>query len=109
MYKQLIINVNEHETRVALLEDACQAFGGTWRGKALGTVGKAGCYSFDFVKTITCGEGGAVGTDDEETWRRCDPYADHGHDHLRADPGAEPARERQELHRVRAAFERPAE
>ena len=77
------------EKGVALLEDACQAFGGTWRGKALGAVGKAGCFSFDFVKTITCGEGGAVVTDDEETWRRCDQYADHGHDHLGADRGAD--------------------
>jgi 8-amino-3,8-dideoxy-alpha-D-manno-octulosonate transaminase len=77
------------EKGVALLEDACQAFGGSWRGKALGTVGQAGCFSFDFVKTITCGEGGAVVTDDEETWRRCDQYADHGHDHLGADRGAD--------------------
>ncbi|HSN91873.1 MAG TPA: aminotransferase class I/II-fold pyridoxal phosphate-dependent enzyme [Anaeromyxobacteraceae bacterium] len=77
------------EKGLALLEDACQAFGGTWRGKALGTVGKAGCYSFDFVKTVTCGEGGAVVTDDEETWRRCDQFSDHGHDHLGADRGAD--------------------
>jgi 8-amino-3,8-dideoxy-alpha-D-manno-octulosonate transaminase len=77
------------EKGIALLEDACQAFGGTFRGKALGTIGKAGCYSFDFVKTVTCGEGGAVVTDDEEAWRRCDRYADHGHDHLGADRGAD--------------------
>lgn len=70
-----------------LLEDACQAVGGTYRGRALGTIGKAGCFSFDFVKTITCGEGGAVVTDDEEVWRRCDQYSDHGHDHLGADRG----------------------
>lgn len=77
------------EKGVALLEDACQAFGGTFRGRALGTIGQAGCYSFDFVKTVTCGEGGAVVTDDEETWRRCDQYADHGHDHLGVDRGAD--------------------
>ena len=72
-----------------LLEDACQAVGGRYRGRALGTVGKAGCFSFDFVKTMTCGEGGAVVTDDEEVWRRCDQYSDHGHDHLGADRGAD--------------------
>jgi 8-amino-3,8-dideoxy-alpha-D-manno-octulosonate transaminase len=77
------------EKGIALLEDACQATGGTWKGKALGTVGKAGCYSFDFVKTITCGEGGAVVTSDPEVARRCDQYADHGHDHLGADRGAD--------------------
>jgi 8-amino-3,8-dideoxy-alpha-D-manno-octulosonate transaminase len=77
------------EKGLALLEDACQATGGTWQGRALGTVGKAGCYSFDFVKTITCGEGGAVVTSDAEVARRCDQYSDHGHDHLGADRGAD--------------------
>jgi 8-amino-3,8-dideoxy-alpha-D-manno-octulosonate transaminase len=77
------------ERKLLLLEDACQAFGGAWRGRALGTVGDAGAYSFDFVKTITCGEGGAVVTNDEQVWRRCDGYSDHGHDHLGADRGAD--------------------
>ncbi|HET8723188.1 MAG TPA: DegT/DnrJ/EryC1/StrS family aminotransferase [Anaeromyxobacteraceae bacterium] len=77
------------EKGLVLLEDACQATGGTWKGRALGTVGKAGCYSFDFVKTITCGEGGAVVTSDAEVARRCDQYSDHGHDHLGADRGAD--------------------
>ena len=48
-----------------LVEDACQAFGATFGGKALGTFGRMGCFSFDAVKTITCGEGGAVVTDEE--------------------------------------------
>jgi len=77
------------EKGIALLEDACQATGGSWKGRALGSIGKAGCYSFDFVKTITCGEGGAVVTSDPEVARRCDQYADHGHDHLGADRGAD--------------------
>ena len=77
------------EKGLLLLEDACQAIGGTYRGRALGTLGKAGCYSFDYVKTITCGEGGAVVTDDAEVARRCDQFSDHGHDHLGADRGAD--------------------
>jgi 8-amino-3,8-dideoxy-alpha-D-manno-octulosonate transaminase len=77
------------EKGLLLLEDACQAVGGTFRGRALGTIGKAGCYSFDFVKTVTCGEGGAVVTSDPEVWRRCDQYGDHGHDHLGVDRGAD--------------------
>jgi 8-amino-3,8-dideoxy-alpha-D-manno-octulosonate transaminase len=77
------------EKGLILLEDACQATGGTWKGKALGTVGRAGCFSFDFVKTVTCGEGGAILTSDAEVARRCDQYADHGHDHLGADRGAD--------------------
>ncbi len=45
-----------------LLEDACQSIGGTYKGKHLGTIGDAGTFSFDYVKTITCGEGGVVMT-----------------------------------------------
>ncbi|MFT4062062.1 MAG: DegT/DnrJ/EryC1/StrS family aminotransferase [Edaphocola sp.] len=72
-----------------LLEDACQSFGGSYKGKALGTIGDAGTYSFDFVKTITCAEGGAVVTNSKEVYTHCDAYSDHGHDHLGADRGAD--------------------
>jgi 8-amino-3,8-dideoxy-alpha-D-manno-octulosonate transaminase len=72
-----------------LLEDACQAIGGTYNGKMLGTIGDAGTFSFDFVKLITCAEGGAVLTNNEETYIRCDQYTDHGHDHMGKDRGAD--------------------
>ncbi|MFP4347478.1 MAG: DegT/DnrJ/EryC1/StrS family aminotransferase [Thermodesulfobacteriota bacterium] len=72
-----------------LIEDACQAVGGSYRGKALGAFGHMGCFSFDSVKTVTCGEGGAVITDDAALYARADAYADHGHDHVGADRGAE--------------------
>jgi 8-amino-3,8-dideoxy-alpha-D-manno-octulosonate transaminase len=72
-----------------LLEDACQSIGGTYKGKALGTIGHAGTFSFDFVKTMTCGEGGVVMTNDKEVYTKCDGYTDHGHDHLGADRGAD--------------------
>lgn len=65
-----------------LMEDACQSLGATYQGKALGTFGSAGCFSFDAVKTVTCGEGGALITDDEGLYQRADQFADHGHDHL---------------------------
>lgn len=74
---------------LALIEDACQATGGSFHGKALGTFGRMGCFSFDSVKTITCGEGGAVITDDPGLYARADAYADHGHDHIGNDRGAE--------------------
>jgi 8-amino-3,8-dideoxy-alpha-D-manno-octulosonate transaminase len=74
---------------LVLIEDACQAFGGSFNGRALGTFGQAGCFSFDAVKTITCGEGGAVVTDDRETYTRMAGYADHGHDHIGDDRGLE--------------------
>lgn len=72
-----------------LLEDACQAFAGTYKGKALGTIGNVGCYSFDYVKTITCGEGGALVMNDETLAKHADQYTDHGHDHIGNDRGEE--------------------
>jgi len=77
------------ERGVVLIEDAAQALGGHYRGKALGTFGKAGCFSFDYVKTITCGEGGAIITDDQAVYEIVQAYTDHGHDHVGSDRGAE--------------------
>jgi 8-amino-3,8-dideoxy-alpha-D-manno-octulosonate transaminase len=66
---------------LVLLEDACQSIGASYKGKMVGTIGDAGTFSFDFVKTITCGEGGVVMTNKEEVYVKCDGYTDHGHDH----------------------------
>ncbi|MFY8128939.1 MAG: DegT/DnrJ/EryC1/StrS family aminotransferase [Chitinophagaceae bacterium] len=72
-----------------LLEDACQSIGGTYKGKKLGTIGHAGTFSFDFVKTITCGEGGVVMTNNKDVYTKSDLFTDHGHDHLGVDRGAD--------------------
>ena len=72
-----------------LIEDACQAIGGTYQGKPLGSIGDLGCFSFDFVKTITCGEGGAVITNNKDYYLNADHFSDHGHDHIGNDRGAE--------------------
>jgi 8-amino-3,8-dideoxy-alpha-D-manno-octulosonate transaminase len=74
---------------ILLIEDAAQAVGASLGGKALGTFGKAGCYSFDYVKTITCGEGGAVVTNDQVLYDRIQAFTDHGHDHKGKDRGAD--------------------
>jgi 8-amino-3,8-dideoxy-alpha-D-manno-octulosonate transaminase len=77
------------EKGLILLEDACQSLGASFKGKALGTFGQMGCFSFDPVKTITCGEGGGVVTNDEKLYALADAYADHGHDHKGSDRGRE--------------------
>jgi 8-amino-3,8-dideoxy-alpha-D-manno-octulosonate transaminase len=75
--------------KLLLLEDACQSIGASYKGKYLGTIGDAGTLSFDFVKTITCAEGGAVLTNNKKVYTNCDGYTDHGHDHIGNDRGAE--------------------
>ncbi len=77
------------EHHLLLLEDACQSIGATYKNKYLGTIGDAGTFSFDFVKTITCAEGGVVMTNNESTYVKCDGYTDHGHDHKGVDRGAD--------------------
>ncbi len=77
------------EHKLLLLEDACQSIGGSYKGKKLGTIGDAGTFSFDFVKTITCAEGGVVMTNREDVYIHSDGYTDHGHDHKGVDRGAD--------------------
>lgn len=62
--------------KIPVLEDACQAHLGEWRGRKVGTVGAAGCFSFQASKNLNCGEGGAIITNDEGFLERA--YAFHG-------------------------------
>jgi 8-amino-3,8-dideoxy-alpha-D-manno-octulosonate transaminase len=77
------------EHNLILLEDACQSFGAKYKGKFLGTIGHAGTFSFDFVKTVTCAEGGGIVTNSEDIYTKCDGFSDHGHDHKGVDRGAD--------------------
>lgn len=72
-----------------LIEDSSQATGATYKGKPLGSIGDLGCLSLDYVKIITCGEGGAVLTNNEKYYTNSDHFSDHGHDHKGNDRGAE--------------------
>ncbi|XLS30607.1 DegT/DnrJ/EryC1/StrS family aminotransferase [Flavobacteriaceae bacterium M23B6Z8] len=85
--KELKAICDKHQ--LLLLEDACQAIGGTYEGKPLGSYGDAGCFSFDYVKTITCGEGGAFITNHTSYYENAHKFSDHGHDHVGSDRGAE--------------------
>ena len=48
-----------------VVEDACQGVGGGYRGRKFGSIGHVGCFSFNYFKNMTCGEGGGVATNDD--------------------------------------------
>ena len=61
---------------VKVLEDACQAVGGGYKGRELGSIGHAGAFSFNYFKNMTSGEGGAFVSADESVFRRGSVAAD---------------------------------
>ena len=48
------------ESNLTIIEDAAHGFGSTYKGAKIGSIGDITCFSFDPIKNITCGEGGAV-------------------------------------------------
>ena len=71
--------------KIPVVEDACQAVLGEWRGRKLGTVGDAGCFSFQASKNLNSGEGGALLTNHQDLAARC--YGFHDHSRRRRDIG----------------------
>lgn len=67
-----------HDAGVVLLEDAAQAHGATFRGRPVGSWGRAGMFSFTPTKNITTGEGSVVTTDDEELAQHLRLLRNHG-------------------------------
>ena len=59
-----------------VLEDACQSVGGKYHGKRLGAIGTAGAFSFNYFKLISCGEGGALLTNDRDLFEKAFIYQD---------------------------------
>jgi len=55
------------EHNIPIVEDAAHAFGSSYKGKKIGSFGDVTCFSFDPIKNITCGEGGAVVLADDMT------------------------------------------
>lgn len=56
---------------IPVLEDACQAHLAEWRGKPVGPLGDAGCFSFQASKNLNSGEGGAIVSNDAEMMAVC--------------------------------------
>ena len=63
---------------VAIVEDACQSLGTTYKGRHVGTFGDFGAFSLQLEKNVTAGEGGAIVTDDERLLVRAARYSDQG-------------------------------
>ncbi len=67
------------ERSLWLLEDCAQAHGATWRGRKVGTVGRAGIFSFYPSKNLmVMGDGGLLVTEDADVAARCRRLRDHG-------------------------------
>ncbi len=65
---------------IHIVEDAAQGVGVKFKNKHVGTFGDLGVLSFYGNKTITCGEGGVIITDDEELRNICYRLKNHGRD-----------------------------
>jgi dTDP-4-amino-4,6-dideoxygalactose transaminase len=55
---------------IFVIEDACQAVGGSYRGRRLGSIGDVGAFSFNQAKLITAGEGGMLVTNNRALYER---------------------------------------
>ncbi len=61
-----------------VVEDAAQGIAASWRGRALGTLGDAGCLSFHETKNVSCGEGGALVLRDHDLALRAEVVREKG-------------------------------
>ena len=63
---------------VVVIEDAACSAGGGYKGRPAGSLGHMGCFSLHPRKSITCGEGGVVTTNDDALAATIDKYRNHG-------------------------------
>ena len=68
-----------HKYNLFVIEDCAQAHGAVYRGKPVGSIGHIGCWSFCQDKIMTTGgEGGMITTNDQDIWKKCWSFKDHG-------------------------------
>ena len=79
---QIMAVAKTHGLRV--IEDACHGHGASYKGKKLGSIGDAGCFSFQSSKNLTSGEGGVVVTNDDGLYQMMNSLRNVG----RVDGGA---------------------
>ncbi|NQU54660.1 MAG: DegT/DnrJ/EryC1/StrS family aminotransferase [Bacteroidetes bacterium] len=65
------VNSLAKQHNLKVIEDACQAWLGEYKGKKLGTLGDLGCYSFQNSKNLPTGEGGAIVGNNDEIMDQC--------------------------------------
>lgn len=77
------------EFHLFIIEDACHAHGGEWKGKRAGSIGDAGVFSFQQFKLMTAGEGGALTTKSQDLYEQAflyhnvgRPFGDKKYQHL---------------------------
>jgi len=73
------INAIAKENNLIVIDDCCEALGADWGDEKLGAQFDMCTFSFDNGKTITTGEGGMITTNNEEYYKLCLEYRDHGH------------------------------
>lgn len=64
--------------KLPVVEDACQAALGEWKGRKLSTLGDLGCFSFQVSKNLCSGEGGAILTGDDRLALECRSFQNNG-------------------------------
>jgi perosamine synthetase len=64
--------------KLMLIDDACHAVGGSYRGRPVGTLADLNTFSFHPVKHMTTGEGGMITTDDPELATKMRTFRNHG-------------------------------
>jgi dTDP-4-amino-4,6-dideoxygalactose transaminase len=72
------INAIARQHKLAVVEDACQAWLGEYKGRKCGTLGDLGCFSFQESKHLPSGEGGAVTGNSDDLLDRCQSFHNCG-------------------------------
>ena len=72
------INAIARKHKLAVIEDACQAWLAEYKGRKCGVLGDLGCFSFQNSKHLPAGEGGAVTGDSDDLLDRCQAFHNCG-------------------------------